>query len=78
MHAVTQHCNNWTPQELRDLNQAERERHQETRRGLQEALTRAAQAEADAASAATAASHATGSAAEREALLRDFAAQVLP
>lgn len=59
------------------MNQAEREQHQEARRGLQEALARTARAEAEAASAVTTASNATDSAAEREALLRDFAGQVL-
>lgn len=64
-------------QALRDLNQAESERHQEARRGLQEALARTSRAEAAAASATSSASRATDSAAEREALLRDFAGQVL-
>eukprot|EP00892_Ulva_mutabilis_P005967 jgi/Ulvmu1/3742/UM173_0015.1 len=59
-------------QELRDLNQAERDRHQETRRSLQAANGSLAKA----AAAAAAAGRAGAGAAEREALLRDFAGQV--
>ena len=64
-------------QELRDLNQVERERHVEARACLQAAEDRAMHAQAAEAAAASAASRVNAGAAEREALLRDFATQVL-